>query len=208
MSGSRESRTGDPIHRTVPSRWANWLLRRVTGCQIRDMGGFKVLKGDVARSMRLRSGQHRLLPAIVHVLGGSTGEVFIAQHQRFAGKSNYRSLGRSFDVMMDILLLWFQSSAKKRPIYLFGRIALALLAVDAVVMPYLLWGKFVDGIPMGTRPPFLVAIMLFLSAILILAAGFILEILGDALAAARGARSYVVREVVEGRGRRISTDVR
>ena len=198
VSGSRESREGDPIRRTLPSRIANALLRRVTGCEIRDMGGFKILKGDVARSIRLRSGQHRLLPAIVHVMGGSTGEVFIPQHKRFAGKSNYRSLGRSFDVTMDILLLWFQASAKKRPIYLFGRIALGLLAVDAIVMPLLLWDKFVHGMPMGTRPPFLVAIMFFLSALFILAAGFILELLSDTLSAASGARPYVVREVVDG----------
>jgi hypothetical protein len=99
---------------------------------------------------------------------------------------------------MDILLLWFQASAKKRPIYLFGRIALGLLAVDAIVMPLLLWDKFVHGMPMGTRPPFLVAIMFFLSALFILAAGFILELLSDTLSAASGARPYVVREVVDG----------
>jgi glycosyltransferase involved in cell wall biosynthesis len=206
VSGSRDSREGDPIARTLPSRIANALLRRVTGCEIRDMGGFKIIKGDVARSMRLRSGQHRLLPAIVHVMGGSTGEVFIPQHRRFAGASNYRSLGRSFDVTMDILLLWFQSSAKKRPIYLFGRIALGLLAVDAVIMPVLLWGKFVNGIDMGTRPPFLVAIMFFLSALFILAAGFILELLSDTLAASSGSRPYIVRDVVDAGSRRVNAD--
>jgi glycosyltransferase involved in cell wall biosynthesis len=204
VSGSRDRREGDPFIRTFPSRIANNLLRRVTGCGIRDMGGFKILRGEVARSMHLRPGQHRLLPAIVHVMGGSTGEVLIPQHRRFAGASNYRSLGRPFDVTMDILLLWFQSSAKRRPIYLFGRIALGLLAVDAIVIPMLLWDKFVHDMPMGTRPPFLVAIMFFLSALFILAAGFILELLSDTLAAATGARPYVVREVVEGSERRVN----
>jgi len=196
VSGSRDSREGDSPLRTFPSRVANALLRRVTGCPIRDMGGFKILRGDVARSLRLRAGQHRLLPAIVHVMGGSTGEVAVPQHQRFAGKSNYGSLSRSLDVMMDIALLWFQSSAKKRPIYLFGRIALLLLAVDAIIMPILLWEKFVGGVPMGTRPPFLAAIMFFLAALLILAAGFILELLSDTVAASSGVRPYVVKEVL------------
>ena len=195
VSGSRKGRKESLLTKRFPSLVANWLLRQVTGCEVRDMGGFKALDGEMARSFRLRPGHHRLLPALVHMRGGSTTELWIDVQPRFAGKSHY-GISRSFDVIFDILMLGFQSSFKARPLYLFGRIGVLLLLVDCVVMPWLLWEKFVDGIDMGTRPPFLVAIMFFLAALFFLAMGFVLELLTDANNAIGGVKPYVVREEI------------
>ena len=195
VSGNRRGRKESLLTKRMPSRVANWLLRQVTGCEIKDMGGFKAIDGEMARSLRLRPGHHRLLPALVHMRGGSTAELWIDVQERFAGTSHY-GLSRSFDVIFDILMLGFQSSFKARPLYLFGRIGVLLLLVDCVVMPWLLWEKFVDGVDMGTRPPFLVAIMFFLAALFFLAMGFVLELLTDANNAVGGAKPYVVREEI------------
>ena len=200
VSGTRTNRSESLVLKRIPSRIANWLLRRVTGCGIRDMGGFKALDGDLARSLRLRPGYHRLLPALVHLRGGSTTEFPIETAPRFAGKSHY-GISRTFDVVFDILMLGFQSSFKARPLYLFGRVGVLLLLVDCVVMPWLLYEKFAFGKDMGTRPPFLVAIMFFLAALFFLAMGFVLELLSDANNAIGGAKPYVVREEFGGRAR-------
>ncbi|MCA9286233.1 MAG: glycosyltransferase family 2 protein [Phycisphaerales bacterium] len=197
VSGSRAKRQESLLGRRLPSRIANWLLRRVTGCTIRDMGGFKCIRGDVARSLRLRAGQHRLLPAMVHLLGGSVSEVTVSAPARFAGKSHY-GIGRSFDVFFDILMLWFQASNKSRPLYTLGRIGLLLVLADCVIMPILLWDKFVHGEDLGTRPPFLIAIMFFLAAIFIFIAAFTLELLSDALNTVGRVPGYIVREELAG----------
>ena len=196
VSGSRRDRSHEKLTKRLPSRIANKLLRAVTGCEIRDMGGFKAIEGEMARSFRLRPGHHRLLPALVHMRGGSTAEVSVEAQERFAGKSHY-GISRSFDVIFDIVMLGFQSSFKARPLYLFGRIGVALLLVDCIVMPWLLYEKFALGVDMGTRPPFLVAIMLFLAALFFLAMGFVLELLSDANNAIGGIKPYVVRERIE-----------
>ncbi len=193
VSGSRRNRLESTLTRRIPSFVANWMLRCVSRCSVQDMGGFKALRGELARSIRLRSGQHRLLPAIVSLRGGSVGEVFVSSPPRFAGSSHY-GLARTLDVFFDVVLLWFEGSFRSRPIYLFGRIALALLAVDAILMPVLLWDKFMSGIDLGTRPPFLVAIMFFLSALFLLASGLTLELLSDALNAVTSRMPFVVRE--------------
>jgi hypothetical protein len=49
---------------------------------------------------------------------------------------------------------------------------------------------------MGTRPPFLVAIMFFLAALFFLAMGFVLELLTDANNAIGSVKPYVVREEI------------
>jgi len=198
VSGNRAGRKESLLTKRIPSRIANWLLRQVTGCEIKDMGGFKAIDGDMARSLRLRPGHHRLLPALVHMRGGSTAELWIDVQVRFAGKSHY-GLSRSFDVIFDVLMLGFQSSFKARPLYLFGRVGVLLLLVDCVVMPWLLWEKFAHGVDMGTRPPFLVAIMFFLAALFFLAMGFVLELLTDANNAVAGTKPYVVREEIGNR---------
>ena len=192
VSGSRTGRTESLVLRRVPSRLANWMLRRVTGCPVRDMGGFKAISGDMARSLRLRPGHHRLLPAIVWMRGGSVDEVFVSAPPRFAGRSHY-GLGRSLDVLFDVLLLWFQGATRSRPMYLFGRIGLAVLAVDALAGGWLLWERIARGEPLTERPMFFVVVTLFLAALMSLAMGFVLELLSDAVNGIGGTRPYVVR---------------
>lgn len=196
VSGFRSGRPESWLSRRLPSMIANGLLRWVTGCSVRDMGGFKALRGEIARSLQLRAGHHRLLPALVHLHGGSLSEVTVSTAPRYGGKSHY-GLSRTVDVLFDILMLGFQSSFRRRPLYLFGRIGLLLLAVDAIVIPWLLFEKFVFDEDMGTRPPFLIAIMFFLAALFMLIAGFILELLASTHDAAAGAKPYVVRAIAE-----------
>jgi hypothetical protein len=128
VKGMRENRSESLVLRRIPSRIANYLLRATSKCEVHDMGGLSIMRGDLARWLNLREGQHRLLPAILFGLGGSVVEVPTAAPPRFAGRSHY-GLGRSVDVLFDIILLWFQNSFKQRPVYLFGRFALILFGL-------------------------------------------------------------------------------
>jgi glycosyltransferase involved in cell wall biosynthesis len=193
VSGTRTERGESLLLRRVPSAAANWMLRRVTGCPVRDMGGFKAMRGDIARALRLRAGHHRLLPALVWMRGGSVAEVAVSSPPRFAGQSHY-GLSRSLDVLFDVVMLWFQSSFKSRPIYLFGRLGLVLLLVDVLLSAWLLYDKLVLKEPLTSRPMFFVVIMLFLAALFTLATGFMLELLSDTLNTVGRVRPYVVRE--------------
>lgn len=193
VSGSRTGRTESLVLRRLPSRLANAMLRRVSGCPIRDMGGFKAIRGDVARALRLRPGHHRLLPALVWMRGGSVAEVFVSAPPRFAGQSHY-GLGRSMDVLFDVVMLWFQGATRSRPMYLFGRVGLAVLALDALAGAWLLWEKLYRGEPLTERPMFFVVVMLFLAALFMLAMGFVLELLSDTVNGIGNGRPYVVRE--------------
>ena len=193
VSGSRTGRTESLVLRRLPSRLANAMLRQVSGCPIRDMGGFKAIRGDVARALRLRPGHHRLLPALVWMRGGSVAEVFVSAPPRFAGQSHY-GLGRSMDVLFDVVMLWFQGATRSRPMYLFGRVGLAVLALDVLAGAWLLWERLYRGEPLTERPMFFVVVMLFLAALFMLAMGFVLELLSDAVSGIGNGRPYVVRE--------------
>ncbi|WP_319777564.1 glycosyltransferase family 2 protein [Maridesulfovibrio sp.] len=196
VSGCRTNRGESMIKRKLPSKIANYLMRATSGCQVKDMGGLSVLKGKLARSMTLREGQHRLIPALVYGMGGSTSEVPISAPPRFAGESHY-GLSRSIDVLFDIVMLWFQSSFKQRPIYLFGRISLVMFMIASLIMVWLLYQKVFFGVHMGTRPPFLGCILLYLSSLGFMSTGFILESLANTYDAVMGTKTYQIREIIE-----------
>jgi hypothetical protein len=129
--------------------------------------------------------------------GGSVDEVFVSAPPRFAGNSHY-GIGRSLDVLFDILMLWFQGATRSRPLYLFGRIGLVVLAIDVAAGLWLLWERLFRGEPLTERPMFFVVVMLFLAALFLVAMGFVLELLSDAVNGIGGTRPYVVRERVGG----------
>ncbi|MQX36727.1 glycosyltransferase family 2 protein [Roseospira navarrensis] len=206
VSGRRTGRPESAVWRLLPSRAANAMLRATTGCPARDMGGFKCLRGDVARKLRLRAGQHRLLPALVHLMGGSIGEVDVLADARFAGTSKY-GLGRAVDVLFDILMLWFQASFKARPIYLFGRVSLVTILIALLAFVWIGVERVVFGTPMTQRPLFFVSMGAGLAALMLVGFGFVLELLSDTHARIAGQDPYLVRTTPPGtEARREDTD--
>lgn len=198
VSGRRTNRPESAVWRLLPSRAANAMLRATTGCPARDMGGFKCLRGDVARKLRLRAGQHRLLPALVHLMGGSISEVDVHADARFAGTSKY-GIGRTVDVLFDILMLWFQASFKARPIYLFGRISLVTVLVSMAAFVWIGVDRVLFGTPMTERPLFFVSMGTGLAALMLVGFGFVLELLSDTHGRVAGQEPFLVRETPPGR---------
>jgi len=197
VKGVRQKRQESLLLRRIPSLIANYLMRATSKCDIHDMGGLSCLDGDLARSLKLREGQHRLIPALVYSQGGAVCEVPTSAPPRFAGKSHY-GIGRSIDVLFDIVLLWFQNSYKQRPVYLFGRISLWLFLLATLTMVWLLYEKLFLGVHMGTRPPFLGAVLFYLSSLGFMSTGLILEVLVNTHDVVSGNRPFKVREVVRG----------
>ncbi|XPV76357.1 MAG: glycosyltransferase family 2 protein [Desulfovibrio sp.] len=195
VSGMREKRSESKWLRLLPSKIANWLIRKASGCEIHDMGGLSVVRGDVARAMKLREGHHRIIPALVYRMGGAITEVPISAPPRFAGESHY-GISRSIDVLFDIVTLLFQNSFKQRPVYLFGRISLGFFLVASLLFTWVFFEKVFFGVHMGSRPPFMMSILFYLASLGFMSTGFILEGIGDTFNSVTDTKSYLVREII------------
>lgn len=194
VSGGRKKRKESLLFRKLPSKIANFLIRSITKCPVKDMGGFSCMDGEIARNLNLRAGQHRLLPALVYMMGGSVSEVPVSAPKRFAGKSHY-GIGRSIDVFFDIIMLWFQNSFKQRPLYLFGRVSLFLFLIATALFGWVLYEKIFLHEDMGSRPPYLLSIFFYLCSFGFLAIAFISEILSNISESVNKTKPYVVRSI-------------
>jgi glycosyltransferase involved in cell wall biosynthesis len=178
VSGKRVSRKESILLRRFPSWIANKMIQNLTGCKITDQGGFKCIKGDIVRKILIRPGYHRFLPAIVFQMGGSLTEVPISAPLRQKGKSNY-GISRIIDVFLDILMLWFESSGKSRPLYLLGKLSIGLFVIASFIVVFLIVEKVIYGFPVAARPPFYLAILLFIISAFVFFQSLMLEIISN-----------------------------
>ena len=193
VSGYRSHRKDSFFSRKLPSRIANYLLRKATGCSAKDMGGFKCLRGDIARNIHFKNGYHRLLPALVHTMGGEVTEIPIGHHKRAAGTSKYTSASRFLDVLFDIIMLLFLNISKSRPLYFFGKLATLQLGIAGILFVYLLFLKFVVGESIGGRPLLFVDLMLFGIGFITFSLGILSELILDIQIKLKGHSSYCVK---------------
>jgi hypothetical protein len=103
-----------------------------------------MLTGETARRLRLRRGHHRIIPVLVHCLGGRVSEVEIAAPPRLAGKSHY-GLGRTLDVTLDLLYLAAIARPMDRPLYAWGRLGAAASLAGVLSLFYAAYASTAQG---------------------------------------------------------------
>jgi glycosyltransferase involved in cell wall biosynthesis len=105
VCGWRKNRQDKLWTRKIPSRCANWLIRRVTGVGVHDYGcSLKAYRGDLVRNLRLYSDMHRFLPFVAQKIGARVGEIVVRHHARRYGKTKY-GLSRTWKVLADLVSL-------------------------------------------------------------------------------------------------------
>ena len=193
VSGWRKDRADSPT-RTIPSRFANWLISRVTGIRLHDSGcSLKAYRADVVKDLRLYGEMHRLIPALAHQVGANMCEIEVRHHPRRYGKSKY-GFRRTIKVLLDLLTVKFFSSFSTKPIYVFGGTGLAFCFFGSVAAAVTLYQKYVDGVWVHNNPLLLVAVFLFLVGVNLLLLGLIAEMLVRTYHESQAKPIYWVRE--------------
>ncbi len=174
--GKRLKRQDGWILRKIPSKIANWLIRKMTKVHISDLGcTLKIFKSDLAKKLDLYGELHRFIPIIASMHGAKIVEVDVKHHARKFGQTKY-GIDRTFRVISDLLLMLFLIRYRQKPMHLFGYIALILLSLSAVITPYLFIEKIL-GHDIGQRPLFFLDILFVIMAIQFITTGFIAELL-------------------------------
>lgn len=120
VSGWRLDRQDRMIVRKVPSKIANWIIRKVTAVPIHDTGcALKAYRADLIKRLPLYSDLHRFLPAVCAMATSRFDEMVVRHHPRTRGVSKY-GLSRVGKVVLDILTVKMLVSFSKRPLLWFA----------------------------------------------------------------------------------------
>jgi glycosyltransferase involved in cell wall biosynthesis len=119
--------------RRWPSQAANLLIRLISGLRVHDVGTtYRAYRGDLVQQLQLVGEQHRFVPVLAALVGARVTEVKIQNIERPSGQSNY-GLGRTVNVFLDIMYLYFARFYFARPLKAFGKIGLLLILTGVVI---------------------------------------------------------------------------
>lgn len=198
VAGWREQRHDAWLSRRLPSQVANWLIGIITGIRLHDYGcTLKVIRGDLARSLRLYGEMHRFIPALVDDLGGRIAEMPVHHRPRVAGVSKY-GVSRTIRVILDLVTVKFLSSYSTRPIHIFGVMGLVSTLIGLCIVGFLGFQRISLGIDIGDRPLVLLGILLTIMGLQFITMGLLGEILVRTYHESQGKPIYRVDTVVGG----------
>ena len=159
--GWRKNRKDKAISRKLPSMLANWLIRKVGGVEVNDLGcSLKGFRSSLIKEVKLYGEMHRFIPLYTKLIGGRLSEVVVNHRERVAGKTKY-GLGRTFNVILDLVTVKFFLSYGTKPMYFFGKFGLFFLFLSAASTFFLFLHKFLHQISI-VQSPLLILFTIFM----------------------------------------------
>ncbi len=193
--GLRADRQDSYLVRTLPSRMGNWLIRKVTGVRIKDMGcTLRALRRDLAEALPLYGEMHRFIPVLAQMHGAKLTQIAVRHHPRVAGKTKY-NLTRAVRVPLDLITVKFLHSYLTRPMHVFGTAGLASMALGVVSLLATMWMKYVSHprVYMTGNPLLLLSVLLEFTGVQLISMGLVGEVQARTYFESQGKSAYVVR---------------
>jgi glycosyltransferase involved in cell wall biosynthesis len=198
VAGRRLKRQDGVFLRKIPSKIANWIIRRSTGVYINDYGcTLKVFKKDVAKNLELYGELHRFIPVLAKMYGAKITEMDVRHHARAHGESKY-GIGRTTRVMSDLLLMLFLQKYRLNPMHLFGTLGIAAFVPGVLINLYLMIIKLM-GHDIGNRPLLTLGVLLVVTGVQLITTGFVAELIMRTYFESRSKKPYTIKEVAVGK---------
>lgn len=206
VCGWRRKRQDKFISRKLPSMIANKLISYFTGVELHDYGcSLKVMRGEIARGIKLYGEMHRFIPALAAEFGAKITEVPVNHRARQHGKTKY-GISRTFRVILDLITVKFLLGYSKRPIHFFGAIGLGSGVLGFFILAVMTVQRLFWNIPMGNRPLLILGAMLMLIGLQFLVFGLLAEVLARTYYESQNKRVYAVRRLIEFSGGKLRSE--
>lgn len=175
VSGWRKKRQ-DKFLRSFCSKIANKLLSFILKVPLHDYGcTLKIYQADVLKGVRLYGEMHRFLPAIANWEGAKVAEIEVNHRPRQFGKSKY-NLKRIRTVFLDLIAMKFFTSYVRKPIRVFGRLAIWSFVLGVISFLKTAFDKIFYDQDVTNTPYLLISIFLFIVSVQLMAFGLLCEV--------------------------------
>ena len=176
VAGVRANRKDGMFLRKVPSKIANYLIRKSTGIHMKDLGcTLKIFTKETIKSIHIYGELHRYIPALITLEGATKiTQVDVNHRPRRFGTSKY-NLSRTTRVLSDLILMVFFKKYLQRPMHFFGGIGIITLGIGVLINLYMLLLKIL-GHDIWGKPLLLLGILLVLGGIQFITTGIVAEL--------------------------------
>ena len=194
--GLRANRQDHLVIRKIPSLLGNWLIRKVTGVHIKDMGcTLRALRRELAEALPLYGELHRFVPVLAQQYGGRLAQIPVRHHPRTAGKTKY-NLSRTVRVVLDLITVKFLHSYLTRPMHIMGLAGLVSMCLGGISLLATIWMKSHSGIFMTGNPLLHFSVMLELVGVQLISMGLLGEVMTRTYFESQSKRSYSVQSTL------------
>lgn len=193
VSGWKKKRH-DPITKTIPSKFFNFVTSVMTGIKIHDFNcGLKIYRREVTKSVNVYGELHRYIPALAHWQGYKIGEVVVQHRARKYGKTKF-GMGRFFKGFLDLLTVLFTTRYISRPLHLFGVWGMISTFAGLCIDGYLVEEWILGKTSLSNRPLFLVGLILIIVGIQFVSIG----LLGEMIVKGQHVeKDYAIRDIIK-----------
>ena len=210
VSGWRKDRHDAFVTRKVPSWIANRVVARLSGVALHDFGcTLKAYRRRVLEGVRLYGEMHRFIPIFAAWQGARVTELVVNHRPRTAGRTKY-GLGRTFHVILDLILIRFLQRYAQRPLHFFGQFGLwsfglGMLSFVAMLYfkfifpwPYLFWGHDLPPKDFVETPLPSLTVMFFLAGGMSILLGIQAEVIMRTYYETQHKTTYLLGEIRQG----------
>ncbi len=200
ISGWKKKRY-DPVSKTIPSKFYNWVARKSTGIKLHDFNcGLKAYKNKLVKSIEVYGEMHRYIPVLAKQAGfNKIGEKVVEHRKRKYGKTKF-GLERFINGFLDLMSVLFITRFAKRPMHLFGVWGTLMFLLGFASALYLGIRKIVavnQGLQLErvtANPFFYLALTCMIIGVLLFLAGFLAELISRT---STDRNNYQIDEVID-----------
>jgi glycosyltransferase involved in cell wall biosynthesis len=177
VSGWKKERY-DPISKTVPSKFFNFVTRISAGIKLHDFNcGLKAYKSEVIKNIYLYGELHRYVPMLAKRAGfGRITEKVVTHHPRKYGSTKF-GLSRFINGFLDLITILFVQKYLQKPMHFFGSIGVLLLIAGGAINLYMAYVRLVLSGGIGDRPLLFLGILLMVLGVQFFSTGLLGELI-------------------------------
>jgi glycosyltransferase involved in cell wall biosynthesis len=200
VSGWKKQRK-DPISKTIPSRFFNYITRRISGIDLHDFNcGLKAYQSTVVKNITVYGEMHRYIPLIAKWAGfNRITEKPVKHYERKYGRTKFgwsRITG-----LLDVFSITFMGKFGRKPMHFFGTFGTLSFIIGFLFTAKLFWDKFdslfLSRIPLKRditeQPLFYLALVAVIIGVQLFVTGFLAEMFTTQ---SMGKRDYLVIDKV------------
>jgi len=183
VSGWKKKRH-DPISKTIPSKFFNYVTRKISGIKLHDFNcGLKAYKGQLVKHIDVYGEMHRYIPVIAKWNGYlKIGEKVVEHRERKYGTTKF-GLERFINGFLDLLSITFVSKFKRKPMHFFGTLGTISFVSGFIITCYVIGMKIYNlyhKLPardVVEQPLFFLALVALIVGVQLFLTGFIAEMI-------------------------------